>query len=108
MCVGVLEGYSHPYIFKAEKSRACVCARERERHTRARAARERERAPRAREGGNLCSLMISHPSPTALAHLKQTHSTQLRAHDAHTLQRYKINTDRVLLPSTPIPLAYRA
>ena len=37
--------------------------------------------------------MISHPSPTALAHLKQTHSTQLRAHDAHTLQRYKINTE---------------
>ena len=50
MCVGVLEGYSHPYIFKAEKSRACVCARERERHTRARAP-ERERARRESESG---------------------------------------------------------
>ena len=59
MCVGVLEGYSHPYIFKAEKSRACVCARERERHTRARGPRERARAESSRGGKLVFSYDIS-------------------------------------------------
>ena len=83
MCVGVLEGDSHPYIFKAEKSCACACARET--HTRGDLERRRARAGSPREARdsetrtdacergenqNVCSLMISHPSPTALAHLK--------------------------------------